>query len=131
MSKEGYSFDTLSGPVDSNDISRRPVDRYPIARYDKFLSTKTYNDVPPLPPQADLESRTVLKACIQARATVAELKQAGRLLPNQDVLINTIPLLEAPGTQCDARAMSRCLRLLPASGSGRRDPTPSPPAVRR
>jgi len=37
----------------------------------------------------------VLKACIEARAVVAELKQAGRLLPNQDVLINTIPLLEA------------------------------------
>jgi Fic family protein len=37
----------------------------------------------------------VLKACIKARAAVAELKQAGRLLPNQDVLINTIPLLEA------------------------------------
>jgi Fic family protein len=37
----------------------------------------------------------VLKACIEARAAVAELKQAGGLLPNQDVLINTIPLLEA------------------------------------
>ncbi len=37
----------------------------------------------------------MLKDCIEARAAVAELKQAGRLLPNQDVLINTIPLLEA------------------------------------
>lgn len=37
----------------------------------------------------------MLKACIEARAAVAELKQAGRLLPKQDVLINTIPLLEA------------------------------------
>ncbi len=51
--------------------------------------------MPLLPPRADLESRAVLKACIEARAAVAELKQAGRLLPNQDVLINTIPLLEA------------------------------------
>ena len=51
--------------------------------------------MPELPPGADLESRAVLKACIGARAAVAELKQAGRLLPNQDVLINTIPLLEA------------------------------------
>ena len=56
---------------------------------------RAYNDLPPLPPQVDLESRAVLKACIEARAAVAELKQAGRLLPNQDVLINTIPLLEA------------------------------------
>ncbi len=37
----------------------------------------------------------MLKACIEARAAVAELKQAGRLLPDPAVLINTIPLLEA------------------------------------
>jgi Fic family protein len=43
----------------------------------------------------DVETRQVLKACIAARAALGELKQAGRLLPNQDVLINTIPLLEA------------------------------------
>jgi Fic family protein len=60
-----------------------------------FDPAKAYNDIPPLPPRADLESRAVLKACIEARAAVAELKQAGGLLPNQDVLINTIPLLEA------------------------------------
>ncbi|MGH7699680.1 MAG: protein adenylyltransferase Fic [Gemmatimonadales bacterium] len=60
-----------------------------------FDPVRPYNDLPPLPPRADLENRTVLKACIEARAAVAELKQAGRLIPNQDVLINTIPLLEA------------------------------------
>jgi len=42
-----------------------------------------------------VESRRVLKACIGARAALAELKQAGELLPNQAVLTNTIPLLEA------------------------------------
>lgn len=60
-----------------------------------FDPTKPYNSLPHLPPKADLESRAVLKACIEARTAVAELKQAGRLLPNQDVLINTLPLLEA------------------------------------
>ena len=60
-----------------------------------FDPARAYSDLPVLPPEADLESRPVLKACIEARAAVAELKQAGRLLPNQDVLINTIPLLEA------------------------------------
>jgi len=60
-----------------------------------FDPARAYNDLLPLPPRGDLESRSVLKACIKARAAVAELKQAGRLLPNQDVLINTIPLLEA------------------------------------
>jgi Fic family protein len=37
----------------------------------------------------------VLKACIEARAALAELKQAAELIPNQTMLINTIPLLEA------------------------------------
>jgi Fic family protein len=60
-----------------------------------FDPATAYNALPPLPPRPDLESRAVLKACIEARAAVAELKQAARLLPNQDVLINTIPLLEA------------------------------------
>lgn len=60
-----------------------------------FDPARAYSNLPLLPPAADLESRAVLKACIGARAAVAELKQAGRLLPNQDVLINTIPLLEA------------------------------------
>jgi len=60
-----------------------------------FDPSKPYDSLPALPPAVDLESRTVLKACIGARAAVAELKAAGRLIPNQGVLINTIPLLEA------------------------------------
>lgn len=37
----------------------------------------------------------MLRACITARAALAELKVAGQLIPNQAVLINSIPLLEA------------------------------------
>lgn len=36
-----------------------------------------------------------MKACIEARAAIAALKIAGQLIPNQAVLINSIPLLEA------------------------------------
>lgn len=54
-----------------------------------------YNDLPPLPPATDLETRAVLKRCITAHAALAELKQAAELIPNQGVLINTLPLLEA------------------------------------
>ena len=60
-----------------------------------FDPTIAYNRLPPLPPHANLETPAILKACIPASRALAELKQAGRLLPNQDVLINTIPLLEA------------------------------------
>ncbi len=52
--------------------------------------------MPVLPPNLELiETRDVLKACISARAALAELKQAGALLPNQSMLINLLPLLEA------------------------------------
>lgn len=61
----------------------------------RFDPARPHNGLPLLPPKADLESRSVLKACIAARAALGELKQASRLLPNPDILINTIPLLEA------------------------------------
>ena len=54
-----------------------------------------YNDLPPLPPVAEVETRQVLKQCIAARAALAELKQAAELIPNQGVLVNALPLLEA------------------------------------
>jgi Fic family protein len=56
---------------------------------------RPYNELPTLPPKAEIETRAVLKACITARAALAELKQAAELIPNQGVLVNTIPLLEA------------------------------------
>ena len=49
-----------------------------------------------MPPNLDsIETKAVLKACISARAAVAELKKAGELIPNQSMLINLLPLLEA------------------------------------
>ena len=56
---------------------------------------KPYNDLPLLPPGIELETKTILKACISARTALAELKQAAELIPNQTMLINTLPLLEA------------------------------------
>ncbi|MCC8537913.1 protein adenylyltransferase Fic [Xanthomonas axonopodis pv. poinsettiicola] len=60
-----------------------------------FDPTKPHNALPPLPPAGDIETRSLLKACIVARTALAELKQATALLPNPAVLINTIPVLEA------------------------------------
>ncbi len=55
-----------------------------------------FNQLPPLPPKSELmETVPILKACIKARSALAELKQAGELLPNQGLLINLLPLLEA------------------------------------
>jgi Fic family protein len=60
-----------------------------------WQADKPYNDLPRLPPRSDIETRAVLKQCIPARAALAALKQATLLIPNQSMLINTLPLLEA------------------------------------
>ena len=54
-----------------------------------------YLNLPTLPPKLEVETKAVLKQCIASRAALAELKQAAELIPNQAVLINTLPLLEA------------------------------------
>lgn len=56
---------------------------------------RPYNDLPPLPPAVELETRVLLKACIEAHKALALLRQATGHLPNPAVLINTIPILEA------------------------------------
>lgn len=60
-----------------------------------FRPDKPYNELPLLPPRADIETRALLKSCITARAALAELKGVAERIPNQAVLIKTIPLLEA------------------------------------
>lgn len=57
--------------------------------------TQPYQQLPAIPPQQDIESKTILKRCITARSALAELNQAAKLIPNQAILINTLPLLEA------------------------------------
>ncbi|RLB49511.1 MAG: Fic family protein [Deltaproteobacteria bacterium] len=56
---------------------------------------RAHNRLPRLPPQVELETKAVLKSCVAARVAVAELKQAAKQMPNQAMLISTLPLLEA------------------------------------
>lgn len=60
-----------------------------------FYPDKPYNDLPLLPPEIDFETPAILKACINAHRELAKLNMAGNLIPNQTVLINSIPLLES------------------------------------
>ena len=60
-----------------------------------WRADQAYNDLPPLPPAADVETRPILRRCITARAALAELKQAATLMPHQGALISALPLLEA------------------------------------
>lgn len=60
-----------------------------------FVPDKPYNDLPPLPPQKDIETLPIMRKCVTAGRALARLQQAAAIIPNQDVLINTIPLREA------------------------------------
>jgi Fic family protein len=59
-----------------------------------YRPNEPYNDLPLLPPP-NIETTRVLRLCISASRALAELKGAGNLIPNQSILINSIPLQEA------------------------------------
>jgi len=42
----------------------------------QWQATEPYNNLPSLPPEQDVETKVVLKLCIEARSALAELKQA-------------------------------------------------------
>lgn len=61
----------------------------------KFDRSKSYNQLPLIPPKADMETKAVLKKTVTAGRALAELKGVGETIPNQAMLINTIVLREA------------------------------------
>lgn len=63
-----------------------------MAQFDPNIA---WNNMPELPPSADLESRDILKACIAARAELARVNALVKMLPNEEVLVQTLPLQEA------------------------------------
>jgi Fic family protein len=54
-----------------------------------------FNDLPNLPPAAELEDTSTLKLVIEARDALVRVDQALETMVNPSVLINAIPLLEA------------------------------------
>lgn len=65
-----------------------------------MFDPKKPHDILPLLPGAQedgrqFETREILKACIEASSALARLNATGQLVPNQNVLMNIIPLLEA------------------------------------
>ena len=65
------------------------------ARAKRFDPAKPFNALPPVPAAHQLETLPVLRKCITAGRALAGLKEAGELIPNQDILINSVPLREA------------------------------------
>jgi Fic family protein len=60
-----------------------------------FNAKIPYNDLPPLPPEVDVETKTILKETIAARSALAELKGLGATIPNQALLVDSLILQEA------------------------------------
>jgi Fic family protein len=60
-----------------------------------FDPEKPYNDLPLLPPKAELETKAILRKTISAGRALAELKGLGETIPNQAILVNSIILQEA------------------------------------
>ncbi|MBL8907746.1 MAG: Fic family protein [Rhizobiales bacterium] len=91
-----------------------------------FRPDQPHNALPLLPPEADIETKPVLRACVTARASLAELKAVGSLIPNQAVLINSIPLLEAQASSEIENIVTTADRLFRYAGEpGRADLDPA------
>lgn len=61
----------------------------------KYNPLKPHNDLPDLPPKADIETKVILKKAISASRALSELKGAIKNLPNPLLFIDTINLQEA------------------------------------
>ncbi|PCJ53299.1 MAG: addiction module protein [Candidatus Hydrogenedentota bacterium] len=59
-----------------------------------FNHSKPFNELPLLPPKEDIETKNILKKVTTCARAVEQLKNIANQIPNQSVLINTIPLLE-------------------------------------
>lgn len=59
------------------------------------VNNKAFNSLPPLPPNVDMESKTVLRKVIAASRSLAQLNGAIRNLPNPNLFIDSIHLQEA------------------------------------
>jgi Fic family protein len=60
-----------------------------------FDARRPYNDLPLLPPKESVQTPAILNRCISASRALAGLRFAGQLIPDQAVLVHTIPNLEA------------------------------------
>ena len=90
-----------------------------------FDPSRPYNDLPPLPPQQELETATVLKAVIDARSELAALNTACRLIPNPEIITATIPLREAQASTEIENIVTTNDELFRAQWSVDLEPTPA------
>ena len=61
----------------------------------RWRPDQPHQALPSLPPQGEIETKSVLKRCVAARAALAGLSQATALIPDQGILMSAFPTLEA------------------------------------
>ena len=86
---------------------------------------RPYNDLPLLPPGADIETRQVLKKCIAARTALVELRLAGHLIPDPSVLVHAIPNLEARDSSAVENIVTKNDALFREASFGDHEATPA------
>jgi Fic family protein len=62
-------------------------------KIDSMISTSI--NLPMLPPNAELETKAVLKQLVRANRALAELKGYADTIPNKHILINAVMINEA------------------------------------
>lgn len=60
-----------------------------------FDTRQPYNDMPALPPEGKIETERVLKKLVDVRASLAALKEASKVLPDQSIVLQSMVLQEA------------------------------------
>ena len=60
-----------------------------------FDPDRPFDELPNLPPASETETKAIPRSCRAACTAPAELWNIGKLIPNQALLINSIPMLEA------------------------------------
>ncbi len=61
----------------------------------RFDPNTPWNNIPQLPPVTDIESNDILRACISASSELTRANALVKILPNDEVLVQTLPLQEA------------------------------------
>ncbi|MFA6292835.1 MAG: Fic/DOC family N-terminal domain-containing protein, partial [Victivallales bacterium] len=90
-----------------------------------FTPDKPYNDLPLLPPKAEIETKTILKQVIKSRAALAELNGKALIIPNQDILINNITLQEAKDSSEIENVFTTSDNLFRAFSANMKNPDPA------
>lgn len=110
------------------EMAKSPIKHRPKAKLPVNHPEQPFNGLPQLPPLAELETKAILKRCVAARTELAELKISGQLIPDESVLINAIPILEARASSEIENIVTTNDQLFREASLGRDNPASDPVA---